>query len=167
MKKWRSLGWFACLIWLIVLSACEEDDETSRQTLLLGTWDLSQQSIEQATISSGDNSLTFSEEDFVQYLSCTGEEVTVDDLQLFSASTDFTFNDDQSYQIEDAANAGNISGTWSLNEDQTQLTLQISSEPLIFNILSLTENQMKAGFTFSQIDEGIQLEIDFILTFTK
>ncbi|MEO0333442.1 MAG: lipocalin family protein [Bacteroidota bacterium] len=167
MKKWKSLSGIACFIWLVLLSACEEDEETPRQTLLLGTWNLSEQSIEQVTVSSGDNSLTFSEEEFVQYLAITGEDVAVDDLRLFSESTDFTFNDDQSYRIEDTANTGNISGTWRLIEDETQLVLQLADQPLVLDIFSLSSNQMQTRFLFNQVDEGIQFEIDFILNFTK
>lgn len=164
MEKWKNLVWVITLIWL---AACKEEENLPRPTLLLGTWNLNEQSIEQVTISSGDNSLTFSEEEFIQYLAIAGEDVNVDDLRIFPENATFTFEEDQNYQIEDPSNTENIAGTWGLSQDESQLTLQLADQPLVFDILSLSDNQMQTRFSLSQVEEGIRFEIDFILNFVK
>lgn len=166
MRKWKSPFWMIVPV-LLGLSACQEDEEIPRQDLLIGTWMLEDQSIEQVTVSSGENQLTFSEEEFIQFLAISGEDTDVESLRLFDENSTFTFSEDRTYVVEDTDGTATIAGDWSLSESETKLTFGIASESLLFTILSLSQNRMQTNFTFNEIDDGILYQIDFIFTFTK
>lgn len=165
------MNYFGKTFWaaaVILFSACQDDEDVSRQTLLIGTWSLDEQSIDKVTVSSGENELEFTEEEFIQFLGISGEDITVDELRLFSETTTFTFDEDGSYRINDTDNLETISGTWQLSDDESRVLLSVASNEFItFDIQSLSGSRMKAGFTYSEIDEGTSVQVDFIFMFTK
>nr|WKN39888.1 hypothetical protein K4G66_14425 [Tunicatimonas sp. TK19036] len=166
MKYLKKSFWAAAVIW-VILPACQDDEEVSRQSLLIGAWSLDDQSIKKVTVSSGDNELELTEEEFIQYLAIQGENINTGELRLFSENTTFTFAEDGSLLIEGIDNSEYDSGNWELSENQNQLLLRTSREVRTFDIRSLSSKRLEAESTFTQADNGTLYQIDFVFLLTK
>lgn len=166
MKYLKKSFWAIAILWMIS-SSCKDDDEVSRQSLLIGTWSLDGQSINKVTVSSGDNKLELTEEEFIQYLAIEGENINAEELRLFSVNTTFVFSEDSAYRLESTNTSETTSGTWELTENQNQLLLRTSNELRTFDIQSLSGARMNVASTLTLTDNGTLYQIDFVFTLTK
>ena len=167
MDSLKKSFWPAAAIYPL-LSAGQDDEEISQQTLLSGTWSLDEQYIEKVTVSSVDDDPEFTEEEFIQYLAINGEDIDADELQLFSKNTTFTFHEDSSYRVNDADNSETtITSDWTLNNDEAQFSLSVSNESLIFDIQSLSDTRTDVSFTMGEVTNGALSQINFVFSFSK
>lgn len=162
----RSL--FLVLITGLILSSCKKDEVADP---IVGTWTTGT-----STFSAMVGSRTLTEY-FIEVMGSTPEEAAATEAffealmtQAFTGS--ITIKADNTYTSTLGGQAD--SGTWSLNADKTELTIDSSSDdPMTYDVVELTSSKLRIQVSASTLydlngdetDEIIDVEID--ITFTK
>jgi hypothetical protein len=161
---------FFVMIAGILITSCEKDKGPTPEENLVGTW----------TSGTSTFNTTINNQPILQYF--TSQGLTEEDAQLltnvFNSSLQqafagtITFNSDKTYTTDLGGEAD--SGTWSLNEDADELTLDSNDgDPVVLDVETLTEDQLVVSFdeTGAQdlnedlVPENIAVEVS--LTFNK
>lgn len=140
---------------LFTISCGSDDDDESPAAVseIVGSWDL--------------NSVDFAVEvngvDFIDYFvdllgltpieAATAEGLLLEEASVFETSAEFTFNADGTYIITDPVE-GNEEGTYSLNSDESQITIVSDGESFVADILTLTNSQLVLSIQQDDSSEG-------------
>jgi hypothetical protein len=154
----------------ILITSCEKDKGPTPEENLIGTW----------TSGTSTFNTTINNQPILDYFNAQG--LSEADAQLlinaFNSSLQqaftgtITFNADKTYTTNLGGETD--SGTWSLNDDADELTLDSNDgDPVVLDVETLTENQLVVSFdeTGSQdlnedlVPENIAVEVS--LTFSK
>ncbi len=169
------LGWFICLFIVLGVGACNDDDDSSGEEasvaeLIIGTWTstdieirafVGNQTLVEYLVDVEGLSQAEAEAQFDLFVAALGPEVT----------GSLTINADGTYESD--FEGGSDTGTWSLNADETVLTLVEGADTIVITINSISSDTWDAtlGDTFlvdvdndpGTPDVSIMVEADVIL----
>jgi hypothetical protein len=158
---------FLVLIAGLVMSSCKKDKTTDP---IIGIWTTGTSTF---SVMVGDKTLIQYFVDVMGYTQSEAESsaATFETLmQLFFTGT-MTFKSNNTYTSNLGGTAD--SGTWSLNTDQTVLTIVSSSEgPMAYNVIKLTSSELHLQISGTlpydlnndETDEILNVDIDLTLT---
>lgn len=158
MKLHTNLLSYFFLAALFIFSSCQdEEEEPSRRDMLIGTWEI--QSGELADYSATTEFGVITRDNIQTIALVLPEAGEIAEAMeegadvLFPSGTVITFNEDNSFALNDQEGVTN--GTWALSDDEKTITVQapndLGSNQLDFSIASLTEQQIDIAL---QIDEN-------------
>jgi hypothetical protein len=154
----------------ILVSSCEKDKGPTAEEKLVGTW----------TSGTSTFNATVNNTPMLQYFA--GQGVSQADAQMLTNlfnvtmqqtfSGTITFNSDKTYTS--TLGGDTDSGTWSLNNDATELTIDSSNDdPVILQVQTLTEEQLRVKWQETGAEDlnedtvPEQIAVDVDLTFDK
>lgn len=163
MKSLTNQIGYLLLAALFITTSCSDDEEDpSRRDLLIGTWEIrtgelvdysvTVEGIEINRDNVGTIALVVPEvNDIVQAIE-EGADV------LFPSGTVITFNDDNSFTLDDQTEV--TTGTWSLSDDEETITVQVVNDlgvdQLDFSIRSLTDQQVDIALRVDEEDVNLE-----------
>ena len=142
------------------LGACKKDNDSKsvRDILIEGQWDLTAATIDPPFDVGG--GITISN------LLIDEDACDADDLTIFNA--DGTATGDEGATKCDPSDPQQYSnGTWTLNADETVLTISDAGEVFVFTVASATDNQLKLTISADQFDDDFPSTSTVTFTFTK
>lgn len=172
MKNKIQFGLWGMILFTCLLFSCGSEDETPKPEPIVGTWNYSSYEYE-ATING---------QDYIQYLSETlgvsqAEAQFIANLyflQKFEQQLEdlrVSFDSDGTYVLQQGTTEE--TGTYSLNADNTELTLVSETETTVFDVIDLTTNTMELGLTellqedFDKDGVEEEIEVDLLLSLVK
>lgn len=163
MKPVKKFIYFLLFTLPVFFLACsEDDDEPSRETLLLGAWQLQSQKIISITY----NGTEITEDRFAFIENTLGIDLPE---EYFADSTTLTFNAEKTYEIYEPEVDNRLSGSWSLSSDEDTLNLMLNNKQAFAIIENLTTNNLNVLLTVDnvQFDDGSQYGGKIRLSFNK
>lgn len=156
---------FICLLLFslpVLFMACNEDDEPSREELLIGTWQLQSQKI----ISVIYNGTEITEDKFALIESTLGIEIPD---EYFADSTTLTLDSENTYEIYEPEVDNSLSGSWSLSSNEDTLNLTLNNEQAFASIEELTRNKLDVVLSVENVEfeDGSQYGGKIRLSFNK
>lgn len=186
MKLHTNLLNYCLLVTLLIFSSCQDEEEASRRDMLIGTWEIQSGELSDYAITTELGQVTRStvQSFAVLYPDILEVDQALEDGTgiLFPSGTTITFNDDNSFVLDDQTEVTN--GNWLLDSDEETITVQTPNtagpNELKFDIASLTDQQIDITLRLTEDDvnleeqgvENLPLEvqaftIDYNFSFTK
>lgn len=147
---------------VLVLSSCKDDEEPSRRNMLIGTWEIqSGELVDYSAITP----LGEINRDNIQTIAIIVPQAgdIVDAMEeganiLFPLGTTITFNENNSFALDDQTEVTN--GTWALSDNEELITVQTPNDlgpnQLNFSIASLTDQQINIDLLIDENDVDLE-----------
>ena len=147
---------------VFIFSSCSDDEDPSRRDLLIGTWEIQTGELVDYEVILEGASLNRST---VQGLAAINSNIAAMDQAiengtdiLFPAGTLISFNDDNSFTLDEPNEV--TTGTWSLSDDEETVSVQAANDlgisQLDFSIRSLTEQTVDVALQIEDSDVNLE-----------
>lgn len=165
-----------------LFQACGDDDEVSREDLLIGTWTIQSNELTDYSITISGFTLTkesIQSSPFADEAAEFEEDLAVIAEDLFPPNTTITFNEDNTYVVTNQTSSA--PDDWALSSNEQELTLDIDSDDiqnLVFDIEELSNTELQVVLTLDDTDIDLEamggeelgvddFTIEYTFSFTK
>ena len=155
-----------------LLFSCGREDENPMIDPIVGTWTYS--SFEYDANINGQNYISYLTENYgigALEAQLLANAYFLQELEDRLESLRITFNSDGTYVLREGSNEE--SGTYSLQNNNSQLTLISDSETNVYEVTELTDNTLNLSFTEEELEdfdddgEDENIEFNVLVNFTK
>ena len=153
----KSVKIIAFLSLFVFVASCSDDEEESREPLIIGTWSLESQELTniRADISGFSQDITDQ----------LPEEYR--DLEIFPEDATITFNEDRTYVVDTPDEDNVLDGSWELSDDEEVITitgldqaealLGSTTLPFVIQDISATNLSLLASVSDIRIPDDIDV----------
>ncbi len=159
MRARTKLFWLPVLFAFLFIQACSDDDqEMSREEVLLGTWTIQSSALTDYSITASGLTLTkdnVAGSPFEAMAKEFEESLAVLADSIFPPNTVITFNDDNTYLLTNPSSSDPYQDVWALSSDEQNLTIDLDNDDvsnLIFDIKELTASKLGVVLTLDEND---------------